>query len=412
MQGSRGIATNVDKLVVLQSMLVGFFIDVKCMNYIIGAYGASEDSSVMTLLYMFIVGAILFVGFFQQKTVFPKLNTHAFLIFSYVCFLFLFSTVFLKEAYTVTPHFIVFTLCAFLVPFSSQIDTRILLKSIMLYPVIGITHLSSIFVFVTDWNEWISMGLSYAFLVPIASTIVYLFQYFKEENWFGRIITLALTGVNLTYLVMLLQFGSRGPLFILAVLIGVMFCVKYDKSIEKVVIKSQRAWLVIIAAIVFILFFSSIVSLISDIISSAGVSSRAVNKLLALESEGDLSNGRSPITHMAIEGFFSSPIWGHGFDQFLANTGYVYPHNFILQMLYDGGLIMALIIIPKTITLSIRKLKFCTQDLFALFSFLFAIGLLGGLFSEDMWKQPMLWITIGFILSDTFCISRNNDYHE
>lgn len=412
MQGSRSIATTVDKLVVLQSMLVGFFIDVKCMNYIIGAYGVSKDSSVMTFLYMFIVGAIIIVGFFQQKTLLPRLNTHAFLIFSYICFLFLFSSVFLKETYTVTPHFIVFTLCAFLVPFWSQIDTKILLKSIMLYPVIGITRLSSIFVFITDWNEWISMGLSYAFLVPIASTIVYLFHYFKDENWYGKIITLALTGVNLTYLVMLLQFGSRGPLFILAVLIGTLFCIKYDKRIDKVTINRHRVWLVVIAAIVVILFFSYTVSLIGDMLSSIGVSSRAVNKLLALESEGDLSNGRSPITHLAIEGFFSSPIWGHGFDQFLANTGYVYPHNFILQMLYDGGLIMVLLIIPKTIVLSIRKLKFCSQDLFALFTFLFTIGVLGGLFSEDLWKQPMLWITIGFILSNTFCLSRSHYYHE
>ena len=60
-----------------------------------------------------------------------------------------------------------------------------------------------------------------------------------------------------------------------------------------------------------------------------------IDKNMRMIAEGDMSNGRDYIEGIALHKIAESPIFGYGLDQFENNTGMVYPHNFVLQMVFQ-----------------------------------------------------------------------------
>lgn len=385
--------------VILQSFLVGFFMDIKCITYILSSYGFDENSSIMTLLYVATIAGIIAIGFFNKTYKNPE--PIAYFILAYIAFSYFATVTFGGDPLVTLPHLAVFTISAFVIPFISQIDARITLRAIMLYPVLGINRLSEIFVFVAEWNEWISMGLSYAFYVPIVATIIYLSIYFRYENKLNKIITIILSLVNFVYLFELFQFGSRGPIMLLLLLIGFLFVVR-PSDCYGIVIKKASLAIGIILGVLIILFFDQILFAMDAILSSYGISSHVVTKFIHLSAAGDISHDRNNIGLLAINGFLDSPVWGNGFDCFNQNTGMMYPHNFILQLLYDGGLFLLFILVLPAIRRIRQSLQICTLPYYGIFVFLVFGGVAGGLFSGDIWKLPLLWLFIGFTLSNSF----------
>ena len=65
-----------------------------------------------------------------------------------------------------------------------------------------------------------------------------------------------------------------------------------------------------------------------------------MNKMIALN---DISNGREPVYEAAIAGIKNAPLLGNGIEAFPAYTAYSYPHNFILQLVYEGGILFCVI---------------------------------------------------------------------
>lgn len=395
-------------LVIVQSFLVGFFIDIKCLNYILGTYGFDENSNIMTLLYMIVIAFIFSIGFFQRTFSFGKFDKSAILLLFYLLLLFLISDTFLDEPYTTPSQFFVFTICAFIIPFISSVDSILLIKSIMLFPIIGINKLSQIFIFVNEWNEWISMGRSYAFIIPGIASILYLRFYFKQDNILQRIFYIILCIINGIYLFQVFQYGSRGPIICVAFLFLFLFCF-YSSDSNVIKISKKRTVFCLSLILVLLLTFGLFLDTLQDFLKDFGFSSHAVDKFIKLTAEGDISHGRDETVQIAIDGIMDHLLIGNGFDQFLANTGIVYPHNFVLQILYDGGLIFfSLFFIP--VLKNIRK-RFhnCSVSDYVFFTFLFFGGVFGALFSEDLWKHALLWFFVGFMLSQSFIKTEENE---
>ena len=395
-------------LVIVQSFLVGFFLDIKCLNYILGAYGFDENSNIMTLLYMVVIILILSIGFFQQVFSFNRFDKSAILLLLYLFLLFFISDTFLKEPYTSPTQFFVFTICAFIIPFVSCVDCRLLIKSVMLYPVIGITKISQIFIFVNEWNEWISMGRSYAFIIPGIASLLYLRFYLKQDKIFQRILYIILCIINGIYLLQVFQFGSRGPIICVVFLLLFLFCFYHSDSYH-IIISKKRAALIFISISLLLLTFGLFLDVLQDFLKDIGFSSHAVDKFVKLTEEGDISHGRDETVEIAINGIMDHLLIGNGFDQFLANTGIVYPHNFVLQILYDGGLIFFCVFFIPVFRNIRRKYYNCSVNDFVLFSFLFFGGVFGALFSEDLWKHALLWFFVGFILCQSFLKKEENE---
>lgn len=386
--------------VIIQSLLVGLFMDIKCINRVLGTFGFEEDSSIMTLLYIASIGAIFAMGC-KNHTISRPDKASVFILL-YVAISYFFTVVFGGVPHVSLPHLFVFTVAAFLIPFISVIDARITLRAIMFYPVLGITRMSQIFVFVADWNEWISMGLSYAFYVPIVATIIYIALFFKSESKVNKVITLILAIVNVVYLFMIFQFGSRGPITLLLLLILFLFVVR--PSEYGIRVNKRQLLIGIFLALFTLIFFEQFLLSVDGYLSQMGISSHVVTKYLNLSGAGDVDHGRNEIMSLALNGFFDSPIWGNGLDCFEQNTGEIYPHNFMLQILYDGGLFFFLLLFIPLFKGCKWYFYNCTIHQYGLFLFLMFAGAAGGLFSGDLWRQPLLWMFFANCLTNKFVI--------
>ena len=132
---------------------------------------------------------------------------------------------------------------------------------------------------------------------------------------------------------------------------------------------------------------------------SYDISLNVIDKFLDMGARGDMSNGRKDIDVFAWKGIWQSPILGHGIAQFERNTGIIYPHHFIIQMIYDGGFILTILVLTPIILSAINKIKKANHDEIICLIFLFFCSVPGALFSGDLWNSNVLWIFFGFVLS-------------
>lgn len=389
------------------SLIVGFFADIKCINWAL-VYGGFVSEGLMNILYPIV---ILFVVLFSLAASVRsmKVKNQYHFIFCVLLFLYYwFTTRVYGSPRVPMALFCVFTLFAFILPNICVVDTKILLKAMMFYPFFAILRLDLIFQTVTDWQDFINMDASYSFLIPVVANMVFLLNYFKEESKKEKILTIVLSLINSVYLMRLLIFGSRGV--ILSLILVVVFWWITDVKKEGGIIWIKKRILIVFLSLIattfsYLTFFSALNDFLTDMF---GYKFYAIDKIVDLGKQGDLANGRNYISEACVNGIMDSPIWGNGLDRFGPNTQLVYPHNFVLQILYDGGILfffLMLVPIVKAIKVKIKRIK---KDEFSLLITFFFASVPGALFSNDMYEIPLLWMTFGFILTNGFVYERNN----
>ncbi|MBO4805955.1 MAG: O-antigen ligase family protein [Paludibacteraceae bacterium] len=391
----------------LASVSLAFFVDVKALNYIIRAVTQNLEGGFMSMLYIGISSVILLVSFFLQKHSFKSL-------FNYVGFLFLI----LICAYFYTNKnigpvsvsfnlFAVFTLMAFVTPSLLEYDARIVLKTAMLLPIIGLFFSSRIFVVEFSSVGTVDMAVCYAFLVPIVANFIYCVVYYKQEKGFGKKLTIICTIVNLFYLAQMIKFGSRGPFLCVVSLFLFFWLVKKGEGDGL----SFSRWKVIIAFLLIIflsLFLEETMRVLSSFFHEMGIKLNVIDKFVRKADEsGDITNGRVFVTEMAWYHIVKKPFVGHGIDQFPNVTGIVYPHNFLLQLLFDGGILLFSIVIFPVVSKFVKWKKSCSYQEYVLLPFFFFISVPGALVSSNMWKLETLWLFFGLVLSSNFLLKKN-----
>lgn len=393
----------VPLLVLLESLLIAFYADMKPIAWALGygGFGFAGDS-VMGLLYPLAIAMIFIISF-------PKLRErlHDFYPWLIIFPLFLLAYYYFTKSYIGEPRislpfFFVFTISSFLVPQIVSIDAKIVIKLMMIVPSFAVLHLDQVFFSMVNWANKISMDASYAFLIPITATVCYLFLYFKEESKLQKIIMLVFTFVNIVFLWKILSCGSRGP--IVSVIAEIVFLIMIRKKDDfGVVVNWGKVFIVSVIAIIISATFENLLAYINGQLLSSGFEIRFFQKFYDLALEGDLAHGRDDIAAITMSGFWDSPIWGNGIDQFETNTGgeIPYPHNFLLQILYDGGLLLLCMLIP--VAKGIRnKYKNCTKDQYAIMTLFLFASAPGALFSQDLWNIAILWMFFGIAVSKNF----------
>lgn len=383
--------------VIFMSLLFAYFIDIKCMNCIFSAFGfVFEGSSILALQYFIVIGLIFAIGFrYNNQVVFSAgFNVIAVLIY---CILLYIITIAVVGKPTVSfSYFLVFTLAAFCIPSSVCIDLKLVIKAIMIFPIIGILNLQELFIPENEYSNTISMGESYAFLVPVIANIIYLKFYFKNDAY--KVPMLVVSVVNIIYLLYLVTMGSRGPLICIIGLFVFITLLSY-KPLYGISIHKKRCLICIVGFAIIFLFIDKFLLFLLNVFNSIGIESYAIQKFISLSQSGDITNGRNIIYNQSWDGIFNSPFIGNGFDQFFNNTGSVYPHNSVLQVLYDGGLLFSLILLLPVIVFVIKKYKVATRNSYILLTFFLFAGFVSSMFSDNLWMQPMFWLFSGIVLT-------------
>lgn len=252
----------------------------------------------------------------------------------------------------------------------------------------------------------ISMGISYAFLPAAICATIYLLLLLKHEampktpmekiknTWY-----FICSGTGIYYMIQLVLYGSRGSLLSLLFLLLVLLIGKYDDVCKKYVIKRPILAVFIALTLIFVyIFYKEIIKLVYSLDVSYGWNIRFINKMYKLVQANDLLNGRGEIFQASVNGIISSPFWGNGFDRFEANTGFVYSHNLILQILYDGGFLLFALIIPPVIVNCIKTYKSGSHGDFFILIFFLLSAVLPALFSGNLWKQFDFWFFFSWLI--------------
>lgn len=388
-----------ENMVLINSILLAFFVDIPCINQLLITIWPNRQS-IMTLLYIVIPALISVFGLLTKKERKIKTSPFYFIVLVYV-FLLYFITVTNTRGvvpYTQLETFLVCTVYSFLIPLISSVKSEIFIKATMLLPFPVVFRLEEVF-FQNMINETtMSMGQSYAFLTPIVSSIVYLFLFFRQDNVVWKIVGLLGCSANAVFLLRLLLFGSRGPVLSVILLILFLYVFKIPSQDEKgVSIKKNK---VLIGIVTIFMLYVVMSYLPQSFFNGIGESFNFINKTQVLAAEGDISNGRYEIFPRIAKGFAESPLFGHGFDLFYLVGLYYYPHNFLYQMIYDGGLLMFMLVIVPFVVCLFKQIKKQNRESITLLVVLFFISVPGATFSGDLWQQVGLWLLFGTVLSN------------
>lgn len=388
----------ISKEVRCASILLAVFADTQVLNLIMVAANPSLAGIFMTVLYSVVVVGLFCLGLFVEKRSFASLSSSHIGI-CFLCVLWYIATAgLIAEPSVSVSYFGIFMVAAFLLPGIIRIDTRVFLLSLFILPSVGIFFLNQIFYNEILESGVVSMGTCYAFLIPVLANLVFLFFYQSKEKKIFKIVVLFFTSINIFYLVQMTMYGSRGPILCVLFFLLSTFIIKTDE-LGNVLLRKKRLFFILVGIVLVVLSFVVLLQWLSEVLSSFDISLGIIDKTLRLEDNGGISNSRNEILNTALKGFIDSPLLGNGIAQFERNTGYVYPHNFILQMLYDGGLVLTFGVILPIVNNLFNKIYSWNKAEFVCLLFFFFASVPGALLSGDLWNAGMLWLFFGFILS-------------
>ncbi len=262
--------------------------------------------------------------------------------------------------------------------------------------------LSKVFIRYNTVNYAITMVLSHAVVPSIICAIAYIVYYIEFDKGITKLLYIALCLVNIVYFYELITYGSRSS--VIAVLFFVIVIAFFRPDFDNNRIRAHRIRLFLLSSIVLLVFYlygERILSWILYFLESHGIYNRFIRKYYNLMLLGDISHGRTDIYKVAFDGFLSNPVCGHGIDMFFANTGIAFPHNFVLQFAYDGGILLLSTIVIPLVYSSIRLLKLNRYDLFMPWMILFCSSIPIVMVSGDIWIKYVFWFLLAFAITHT-----------
>lgn len=383
------------KIVFMQTAIVAFFIDVPALNQIVISFFPGLTGIIMTLFYSFTAMAVILLPI--VSTVLDKkiIEIKLILLIGGIVFGYLLTCIFAPYSDLTFVNLGIYTVLPILVVLLFNIDGKLLITFIMALTTVGILNVEAIFTTNKYQYETISMGLSYAFMPTVVAAIVYSLTYFKDEEKIKKIMMLPVLVINFVYFFKIIQFGSRGVVLCFACCFAFFFCFKHDNVNKKVSFKGYKAFFIFIIIAVISRNMWTIFWNIEKIFESVGLHINAINKFFRLSSASgsDISNGRNLIFKQTFEGVWQSPILGHGYSTTMNNLGFVYPHNFVLQLLYDGGLLLTIPVLYLFVRGIISWYNSCDVNEFVVIVSLILMSVPGALFTGNLWENNRLWLT-------------------
>lgn len=237
------------------------------------------------------------------------------------------------------------------------------------------------------WSQ--QMGVAYGVLILVVISMVFLF--YNDVYYFSKIEKiLAFIVLVLGSYIIFFDCGTRGAMFAVIVALAAMSIAKV-RLFYKILISVLGA---IILAI-FLLNLKEIVYYFYSILKENEITIAGVTKAINLfNTTADFSNGREELYKMAWEMFINSPIYGHGIGYYYKMTQLSYPHNIILQLLIEFGLIGTIVflylIIRDVVVIFFINRNRNQEMVLHVVLFLITIPLL--FFSSSYWLLPSFWI--------------------
>lgn len=400
----KNLKLNITSLNKIQSFLLGAYVCVPLINQV--TRSVFPNAFFMSMIYFVLIAAIaisMFLSLTVQNYRYVTYDTLTVVIFIVIyCVVACLSQKSSMSSFSAVSYVIVPLLAGAIM----LIDYLALIKSILVIATFALIYINKFFV--VDTNGYISMGLSYICLTPIIAASLYISFCYSKDNGRGRKVFLIFSIAQAIYLVKLFKYGSRGP--ILSIILCWLFIsvIRYNDECKCITIKKTKIGFGLLALLIFVWQFYNILLFTNQLLIHYGIPSQIIEKTLRLMSQSSILNSRESIYSIALNEIWKRPILGHGLSSFEAYTGINYPHNFLIQLLFDGGFFLFSIIVGVLIKNTTIWLKKCNYNTFILYVLLFFISIPGALFSGDVWQNERFWLFIGLVISlpikDRWCV--------
>lgn len=241
-----------------------------------------------------------------------------------------------------------------------------------------------------------NLGTIYDLLPCVVFAIFHFAYYRKQSGWFTKLCYL----YYLYFLVRMLLVIVRGAL--LTLLVGVVLIYLNNPRSDRNEIRKwtlKKKCLVGLGALIGvlgILNYESVIIWLYEFLQARNINFGVITKFYFYMSTGNITDNREPYYALVREMFRKSPLWGTGVLTFYAYSpdGAAYPHNYILQFLFEGGLLLML---PLAF-LSLRELyrvitsKYVGINKTVLVSCLLLLSVVPGMFSMNIWYCRTFWL--------------------
>ncbi len=273
-------------------------------------------------------------------------------------------------------------------------DAEKLLRNLSFLSLLILVFYNDVFVefSTTRYNDSIAMGPSYAMYPLLLAGIMHFLFYRKQAGVFQKIVYV----VDAFLLFNLALKGTRGIIMSLAICVALLFASKVLDKDRSGNIHALRIVVVGILALIVVKNFYSIIEFVDKLFVEWKIDAPFLDKILALNESGDVSNGRSYIYIFIWDSIKKNPFLGHGLSTTYYNSGfkYIYPHNMFLQLWYDGGIILMVPVLMALFHLFRFIFKGKDRNEVVYCVFLTAICLPRAFVSSDIWKNAIFWLLI------------------
>ena len=382
----------------LNSLAVALLLSIDALCYALPGIGIGTFYSIVYVAELICVLLPLVGLAFTRKTVsLRRKKTAAYYSFLVLCY---FASSILVPNYNYSLIIFLFVFAFAVVIIQIEFSIEEVLTYMLYMSWLVIPCYSSIFAYQWEGLNQASMGSTYAVFVWITASLLHFIYYRKEHNKLFLICyipgAIALYGF--------LQFANRGAVLALFTLIVLIIL---NKSVElksgKNLIKKRIfviTMLVISYAIVinYDLIFMAVYDLLDSVLTEMPSFFVKTQRMIEIK---DIGNGRDEVYATAINGFMNSPILGHGIESFSVYTIYPYPHNFVLQLLYEGGFLFCIIpvavIIYATYKLIFSQIR-NKQHLVSLI-LLYVQVKPRFILRASIWREKFFWIFVFYVLA-------------
>lgn len=268
-----------------------------------------------------------------------------------------------------------------------RFDIRKVILYICLFSVLLIPHIANMDFSNLDYGVW--MGISYGTLKYIIALVFAIFFL----DWKSKGLRLLLVLPLLFYIKLYAQYASRGAVLSFLIFIYFAILIKFNISRSKALI------LLASTVLVFFIFILPIISFGVHLLNDAGLHFYAFDKMLRFGLTDNIYNGREHLARNGMKLFFNSPILGNGIAYFEQYYDTIYVHNFIVQLLLEGGVIFGVpLILISFYPILFLFDKRITEDKRLFLAFLFTSSIVGLLFSDTLWRNQCYWFYLGYSL--------------
>lgn len=268
-------------------------------------------------------------------------------------------------------------------------DKKVCFRKVFEYMVIiGILIMPQMYNVTPEDDATIKMTFSYSVIPVVISSIVIVLQ-----DGFKHIKSI-LAYINiLIYCIYILPISSRGPIIEIIIFLSGYFIIKNKRKIGKITF----LLIDIVLSLIFIINFEKIIYKFQELFLKLNIKMNFIDKLVYLIDKNDLGNGRDVLYELAIEGIELNPLFGRGVSSYKIYTGQDYPHNIFLQVSYEMGIVVCILLMCYLIMVG-WKIIFTEgkidKNVKLFLWFLLSFNMVHLNLSSNFWFESKFWLLI------------------